>query len=231
MHDRKRLLVFHRNCLFRDCLASFLTKDRRYDAVSTDHLRSEHVEELLRDDADALLLDLNLPERMAVDICRAVEDGQLDARVIILVPDDHRDLVDCIAAGAHGCVLERSSLNDLEMAIANVLRGETFCSAEIVGTMFAELARFRKMPSWQAGSEPKGRTLTAREQEVLDLLDKRKSNKQIASELRVSVFTVKNHVHSILEKLNVVSRVEAVEKARRQQRLRGTSQSQSLRRK
>ena len=223
MSNRKRLLVFHRNCLFRDCLASFLAIDRGYDAVSIDHLQSDQVDELLHDSADVLLLDLNLPDGMAVEIARAIKDGQLDTKVIILVPDDHHRLVECIAAGAHGCVLERSPLEDLDAAITKVLRGETFCSADIVATMFAELAGFTKIPATSTANGPKERRLTVREQEVLELLDKRKSNKQIASELSVSLFTVKNHVHNILEKLNVENRLEAVEIARQQKKLSRSS--------
>jgi DNA-binding NarL/FixJ family response regulator len=225
MSNRRHLLVFHRNCLFRDCLASFLTHNRDFEASSVDHMRSDQVDDLLRDTADVLLLDLNLPDNMAVEIAQAVKDGQLDTKVIILVPDDHDRLIECIAAGAHGCVLERSSLEDLEVAITKVLGGETFCSADIVSTMFAELARFTKTPVWQPPSEPKERRLTAREQDVLDLLDRRKSNKQIASELCVSLFTVKNHVHNILEKLNVESRLEAVDIARQQNKLSRSSSS------
>lgn len=210
MSNIQRLLVFHRNCLFRDCLVSFLSNHSGYDAESIDHLQSDQVGDLLGTSADVLLLDLNLPDNMSVEIVHAIKDGQLASKVIILVPDEHDRLVECIAAGAHGCVLERSPLEDLDSAITKVLSGETFCSPDIVATMFSELARFAKMPVWQP-AKPKEQRLTSREHDVLDLLGKRKSNKEIASELCVSLFTVKNHVHNILKKLNVESRLEAAE--------------------
>lgn len=215
MSDDKRILVFHQNGLFRDCLVSFLTRDGGYQAESIDHMQSDDASELLQDTADLLLLDLNLPDNMAVQIAEASRDQALKAKVLILVPDDHDRLVECIAAGAHGCVLERSSLDDLRDAIRQVLQGETFCSPDIVATMFAEFARIATIPSLRP-SEAKERRLTSREQEVLALVAKRKSNKEIASALCVSLFTVKNHVHNILEKLNVESRQEAVEIARKQ---------------
>ncbi|QEG42524.1 response regulator transcription factor [Roseimaritima ulvae] len=215
MSDNKQILVFHRNGLFRDCLASFLARDGGYVAKSIDHMESDDALELLRDAADVLLLDLNLPDNMAVDIARAIRDQNSATKVIVLVPDDHDRLVECIAAGVHGCVLERSSLDDLRDAIRQVLQGETFCSPDIVATMFAEFARIATIPTLPP-SEPKERRLTSREQEVLALVAKRKSNKEIASVLCVSLFTVKNHVHNILEKLNVESRQEAVEIARKQ---------------
>jgi DNA-binding NarL/FixJ family response regulator len=153
---------------------------------------------------------------MAMEITRAAKDRQLNTKVIVLVPDDHDRLVECIAAGAHGCVMERSPLEDLGEAISRVLNGETFCSPDIVTTMFSQLARFASL-NGELGQVTKERRLTSREHDVLDLLAKRKSNKQIASELSISLFTVKNHVHNILEKLNAESRIEAVEIRRQQQ--------------
>ena len=85
--------------------------------------------------------------------------------------------------------------------------------------MFEEIARFAKTPKWQPPTEPKERRLTPREQEVLEQLNERKSNKEIASKLSVSLFTVKNHVRNILDKLNAENRMEAVDLARQQQKL------------
>ncbi len=218
MSNLRRLLVFHRNCLFRDCLATFLSSQLQYDAVSIDHTSVEQAQELVQDAASVLLLDLNLPDGMTVEITRANIARQVNAKVILLVPDDHDRLVECIAAGAHGCVLERSPLEDLGVAIRKVLNGETFCSPDIVTTMFSELARFANMQG-ESRPVPKEGRLTLRELDVLDLLAQRKSNKQIASELSVSLFTVKNHVHNILEKLNAESRIEAVEIMRQQHAL------------
>ncbi len=219
MDNRKRLLVFHRNGLFRDCLVNVFTNDRRYHAQSVDHLEREGIDELLCHPADVVLLDLNLPENRAIEIARAIKDRQSETKVLVLVPDDHERLVECIAAGAHGCVLERSSLEDLDTAITKVWRGETFCCPDIVATMFAELSQLHEKPIWQLPDVPKERRLTAREQEVLCLIDRRMSNKEIASQLCISLFTVKNHVHKILDKLDAANRQEAAEKARLQKEL------------
>ncbi|WP_164103310.1 response regulator transcription factor [Candidatus Laterigemmans baculatus] len=214
MSDKKRLLVFHQNCLFRDCLATYLKTSGGYDAESAEHLQSSPLIELIRDPIDVLLLDLNLPDNLTLKIARAIQQAELPTKIIVLASEDHEKIIDCIAAGVQGCVLERSPLAELDMAIARVREGETFCSPDIVSKMFTELARFAHRPHREP-PKPKGR-LTGREREVLELLGKRKSNKQIAAELNVSLYTVKNHVHNILEKLKVDSRVEAVKRARQQ---------------
>lgn len=219
MSHRKRILVFHRNSLFRECLASFLSKDRGLDAQAIDHSSTDQVSELLQASADMLIVDLSLPDNMALEITRAIKDGHLDSKILILVPDNHEHLVECIAEGAHGCVLERSRLDELEHAMAKIGGGEIYCCPEIMGTVFAELARYSGLKVPKETAIPKERRLTAREQEILHLLDKRMSNKEIASTLKVSLFTVKNHVRSILEKLNVDNRIDAPEVARREYNL------------
>ncbi len=219
MVDSTRILVFHRNQLFRDCLRAFLQNHLNYDAMAIDHAATDQVNALLDDSSDLVLLDLNLPDELAIEITRSIQDRQLASKVILLVPDDHDRLVECIAAGTHGCIHERSSLEELRDAVTRVLQGETFCSSDIVATMFSELARFARgaqTPSWRIAAHAADPRLTGREREVLELLAKRQSNKEIASELSVSLFTIKNHVHNILEKLQVESRVEAVEFAKRQ---------------
>lgn len=219
MNQPKRILVFHRNSLFRDCLASFLSKDG-YEAQAVDHSRTDQVDELLRFTAEMLILDLSLPDNMAVDITRAVKDAGLETKILILVPDHQEQLVECIAEGASGCILEQASISDLEHALDKINRGEIYCCPEIMGTVFSELARFSGVKIPKEAALPKERRLTAREQEVLHLLDQRMSNKEIASALNVSLFTVKNHVRNILEKLNVESRIDAADVARQESLIR-----------
>ena len=105
--------------------------------------------EWLAEIADVLILDLNLPDNLAIQIAEGVKASGLGTRVLILVPDDHKSVVECIAAGAHGCVLERSSLQDLDTAIRRVLSGEMFCSPEIMESVFSELSRIGKIQAKQ----------------------------------------------------------------------------------
>ena len=212
-----RVLVYHRNCIFRDCLVTFLTSTRDYEAFSVDHRQSfEYKKPRDKNDVDVVLLDLNLPGNLAIELVRSIKDESPTARIILFVPDDHSGLLDCIAAGVQGCVLEQASLNDLDLAIEKALQGETICSPEFAATIFSELSRTAKSPNWQVPASVSSALLTAREHEVIELLSKRRSNKQIAKELCLSIYTVKNHVHNILEKLDVESRLEAVDRARQE---------------
>ena len=122
-----------------------------------------------------------------------------------------------MAAGVQACVLERSSLLELRAAIESVVAGDTFCSTEFGKLMFSEVAKLGRAFTWQQppGAASSNR-LTTREQEVLELIAERKCNKEIAKALSVSLYTVKNHVHNILEKLQVEDRVAAVAAARQE---------------
>jgi two-component system nitrate/nitrite response regulator NarL len=198
--------------LFRECLARVLSqsKERRAEPVPHD---AESVTRILSEAAaKVLFVDLNLPEGTTLRIIQEAAKGEM--KVIVLVPDEHEKLIECIAAGAHGCVLERSTLDELTPAIDSVLRGQSYCSTEVVHTLYHQLKSMSREVAWRK-NVPAAR-LTARESEVLELMAERLSNKQIARKLSVSLYTVKNHVHNILEKLQVESRMDAILGAREQ---------------
>jgi DNA-binding NarL/FixJ family response regulator len=102
-------------------------------------------------------------------------------------------------------------MEDLAAVVESVSRGETLCSPGIAANLFdrvAALSRERQL-------EPVEEKLTARELDVLRLIEEGRANKEIATALSIELPTVKNHVHRILEKLNVHRRSEAAARARR----------------
>jgi DNA-binding NarL/FixJ family response regulator len=207
------LKIVHQNRIFRECLASVLSGDGRFRVEPVDNTDADELAAIEQQRPDVVLLDLNLPDQLALALTRYIHDRVDCAKVILLTHVDCEDgLVDCFEAGAKGCVLEESSLDDLRRAIEAVASGETFCSPKMVHSMFSWLAQsardaYRRERSKQI-------TLTPRELEVLRLIEDRLSNKQIARRLSLSLYTVKNHVHNIVEKLKVSDRFEAVEYAR-----------------
>ena len=213
------LKIIHRNRLFRECLESVLTEDNRFHVQVVDHTDSRDLETFDREESDVLLLDLNLPGQLAVELTERVRRRLEHVKLLLLAYASSQDcLVECIAAGAHGCILETASLDELDSAIEKVHRGETFCSQEIVQTMFDQLAQTTSNAPWRRRAE--SIELTSRELEIVELISNRLSNKEIARELSLSAYTVKNHVHNILEKLQVEDRHEAVEYARQRRWLK-----------
>jgi two-component system nitrate/nitrite response regulator NarL len=160
---------------------------------------------------DIVLLDTAVPRML--DLLRMLTAGPPATKVVALaLPERASEVLACAEAGASGYVTEDASLADLVATIEGVARGEMRCSPRITGTLFRRIA---VLASGHSAAAPTPR-LTAREHEILELLNEGLSNKQIARRLYIELPTVKNHVHHILEKLQVERRGEAIAYLRRQ---------------
>lgn len=124
--------------------------------------------------------------------------------VAVAVRDFEPDVLACIEAGAVGYVLRDASLEDLADAVHRAVRDEPLASPHLIATLMRRVAALAAN-----GDRASFGQLTTRELEVVELIEKGLSNKEIAARLSIAVTTVKNHVHSILEKLKVQRRGEA----------------------
>lgn len=147
---------------------------------------------------DLVLLDLAMPQAR-----RTVRRLIPFAGVVVLgVQEEQDDVIGYAEAGALGYVTREASLDELVAVIASVARGELRCSPRIAALLRDRVAQ-------TAGVRPEGELvsmLSSREHQVAELLAQGLANKQIAGRLSIEVPTVKNHVHSILGKLEVKSR-------------------------
>lgn len=121
------------------------------------------------------------------------------------------ELVSCAEAGASGYFFREQSAADLHDVVCAAVRGEVLCSPAATGVLLRHVSNLARWMSPDARLD----RLTAREQEVLGLLCAGRSNKEIAGGLAIDLCTAKNHVHNILEKLNVSRRGEAAALVRR----------------
>jgi DNA-binding NarL/FixJ family response regulator len=136
------------------------------------------------------------------------------ANVLVLeLTNDSEFIVDCIAAGVGGYILQGESIDEVVQAITEVQQGVTTCSPEVTGRLCARLVAAHQLISeLSIGESP----LTPRELEVLHYVDQNLSNREIAERLVIEVRTVKHHVHNILEKLQLNNRREAAKHAAKQ---------------
>jgi two-component system nitrate/nitrite response regulator NarL len=135
------------------------------------------------------------------------------AIVAIGVPDDEDEVMACVEAGAAGYVLHSQPLADLFEVAQRAVAGEAICSPRLTAALMRRLAD-QAAAGGRLGDDAADR-LTRREREVLVLIEQGCSNKEIASALSIDVRTVKNHVHNILDKLEVARRGQAAALARR----------------
>ena len=163
----------------------------------------------LLNNADIVLIDAAPDRKAALAHTWAAGERWPEAKLIALGLDREDDMVvDFVEAGAQGYVLKGASPDGLVEVIRSVHQGSTPCSPAVVASVLARIAALggvRTDPLPQS-FEP----LTLREQEVLALLAAGLGNKEVGRRLQITVQTVKNHVHRILEKLQVHRRREAV---------------------
>jgi len=176
--------------------------------------RSEDAEGALKliqqQKADVVLVSVSLPEDGALKLTRAIVDITPNTKVLALgLADDTDDVLKYIEAGASGYILKDSSLLDLIEIIRSTQKGEAQVSAKMAAAMVERLSSLAKMFSIPGTNFADDVHLTPREREVLECIGQGFTNQEIASTLLVELGTVKNHVHSILEKLNVSNRDEA----------------------
>jgi two-component system NarL family response regulator len=128
--------------------------------------------------------------------------------IMLTVSDDETDLFAAVRAGAAGYLLKEVSIDEVAGAVRAVTRGHALISPSMAAKLLAEFnALSRRAEERQRSSAPK---LTDRELQVLRLVAKGMSNREIATELFIAENTVKNHVRNLLEKLGMHSRMEAV---------------------
>jgi len=176
--------------------------------------RSENVEgalKIIQDrQVDVALVSVGLPGQSAVELTRSIVQSAPATKVLALgLADDTDDVLKYIEAGASGYVLKDSSLLDLIAIMRSTQRGEAQVSAKMAGAMMERLSSLAKMFSTSQTNFTDDVHLTPREREVLHCIGQGCTNQEIASTLLVEIGTVKNHVHSILEKLHVSNRDEA----------------------
>src|SRR5918994_1332624 len=205
-----RVLILAEIRLDREGLARLLGSDERFDVVGVAASLEEALTALEDVRPDIVLVDM--ATRGGADAVRALVAAVPRVKVVALaLAEVERDVISLAEAGASGYVEREGSMEDLVAVIESVSLGEALCSPGVTATLFRRIAALAR----QRGLEPFEGRLTARELDVLRLIEEGCSNKEIAKALSIELPTVKNHVHNILQKLNVHRRTEAVARARR----------------
>ena len=176
-------------------LTSMLSTQAGMEVVGSASSGEEALEMLRAKPADLLLLDLRMPGMNGIDTLHALTRSKVDVRVIILTSyETDEDIYRAVQAGAQGYLLKDAPQSDMIDAIRAVHAGSRYFPRHIATRLAERMMRTN---------------LTARELEVLNMLARGLTNNEIGSALKISHNTVRNHVNSIIEKLEVSDRTEA----------------------
>lgn len=208
-----KILVVDDQALFREGLRTLLSVYDDFEVVGEAANGEEALRLAIQLRPDVILMDLRMPVLDGVRATNLLKESLPTCKVIILTTFDDDELVfDGLRAGAIGYLLKDVSSNKLVEAIRSASRGEYFLLPAITAKVIAE---FSKIPRSAPNRVPEMvDALSPRELEILLLVASGDSNKEIAEKLVISEGTVKNHLSSILSKLNARDRLQAVIRAR-----------------
>ncbi len=213
MNPKIKILLVDDQALFREGLRTLLDLQPDFEVVG----EASHGEEALRMAVNlspqVILMDLRMPVMDGVTATKRIKDSLPQCKVIVLTTfDDDEDVFEGLRAGAVGYLLKDVSSEKLYEAIRSAARGEYFLLPSITAKVMAEFSRMAR--PIKTSSDEMGVKLSSRELEVLRLVARGASNKEIADMLVIAEGTVKNHLTNILAKLEARDRMQAVLKAR-----------------
>ncbi|WP_367139998.1 MULTISPECIES: response regulator [Streptomyces] len=205
-----RVMVVDDHPMWRDAVARDLAA-AGHDVVATAGDGPEAVRRAKAARPDVLVLDLNLPGLPGAAVCKELAGENPALRVLVLsASGEHADVLEAVKSGATGYLLKSASTQELVDAVRRTAAGEPVFTPGLAGLVLGEYRRLAADPAPAAPDEPKAPRLTDRETEVLRLVAKGLSYKQIAERLVISHRTVQNHVQNTLGKLQLHNRVELV---------------------
>ncbi|HKF91628.1 MAG TPA: response regulator transcription factor [Acidimicrobiia bacterium] len=213
-----RVVIVDDHALFRRGLDLVLSEEPDIKVVgeAADGIEAVHRAEEMA--PDVVVMDVRMPRSTGIEAARRIRERLPDTKVIMLtVSDSEEDLYASVKAGASGYLLKEISIEELADAVRAVARGHSLISPSMASKLLTEFnALVQQAEERHRSFLP---SLTDRELDVLKLVAKGLSNREISEELYISENTVKNHVRNILEKLHLHSRMEAVVYAMREKLL------------
>jgi len=202
-----RLLLIEDNRLIRDGILSILKPHKDIIIIAASGDSKNTLLKIQQLKPNVVLLDLGLRSQNSLHVVEIVKKEFHQAKIIVMdLAPVQADILQYVKAGANGFILKDASLNDLLMTIRTVSKGATVLPPLLVDSLFSQIVDHAmgngKLKLMEAVR------MTKREREVIALLSDGLSNKEIAQKIHVSTYTVKSHIHNIMEKLALHTRLE-----------------------
>jgi DNA-binding NarL/FixJ family response regulator len=202
-----RLLLIEDNRLLRDGIFSILKVHKDIVIIAASGDGRNTLVKIKQLKPNVILLDLGLRSQNSLHVVEIVKKDFPDAKIIVMdLAPVQADILQYVKAGANGFILKDASLNDFLITIRTVADGSTVLPPLLVDSLFSQIVDHAVR---EGNSKLKEAVrMTAREREVIGFLGEGLTNKDIAQKIHVSMYTVKSHIHNIMEKLALHTRLE-----------------------
>lgn len=205
-----RIIIVDKIHLAGEALALVLGKDPDMKIVGVAHHVEEALEKIASVPCDLVLANAHLYEESALRLVEEVKQANPNLKVIVLgLTDSEAVIMRYIEAGASGYTLLQDPLDELRLRIRATFNQEAFVAPEVAAALMDRIANLSEILEDVGVVPEQYDELTDREREILNLIATGLTNQAIADQLVIEVGTVKNHIHSIFDKLNVSSRKDA----------------------
>jgi DNA-binding NarL/FixJ family response regulator len=203
-----RLILIEDNRLLREGINALLKKEKDIIVVGSFGDNDFDPNKISGLKPNIVLLDLGLPNQNSLELVKILKDGLLDIKVIVmdLIPIQE-DIMRFVEAGVSGFILKDATFAEFTKTIRAVAEGEKVLPPVMADSLFSQIMDY--------GVKELGPTklvqsvrMTKREREIVELIAEGLANKEIAHNLNISIYTVKSHVHNILEKMALNTRVQ-----------------------
>lgn len=199
-----KILIADDHGILREALRSYLQQRSEFEVVGEATTGNEVLQMVEALKPDIVIMDISMPHMNGIECAHILREKSPNTRVLTLTSyEDQAHLKECLLAGVNAYVLKKSFSEDLKLALLTVYRGGTYIDPAIGNNLRALL---------QAGDQNQAR-LSEREIQVISLIAKGLSLKDVGSQLKISVKTVETYKMRSLEKLNLKTRAELVKYA------------------
>ena len=208
-----KILLIEDNRLLREGISSLLKKQPDMNVVTTVGNGENILTHIGKLKSNIVLLDLGLRSQNSLSIVMSIKKNFQETKIIVmdLIPLQ-ADVFEFIQAGVSGFMLKDISVTEFLKTIRSVYEGNQVLPPHLTGSLFSQIVEHAIDGSKPTALEESIR-MTKRERQVIELIADGYTNKEIAHKLHISTYTVKSHVHNILEKLSLHTRVQVAKHA------------------